>query len=50
METKKILVASYEEILSPKKDENEDRSYINWNGEPICECCGRRIKDINLDI
>lgn len=47
METKKILVASYEEILSPKKDENEDRSYINWNGEPICECCGRRIKDIN---
>ena len=47
METKKILVASYEEILSPKK--NEDRSYINWNGEPICECCGRRIKD-KLDI
>ena len=42
METKKILVASYEEILSPKK--NEDRSYIIGMGSQFANVAAEELK------
>lgn len=48
MSTIKIIGADWEQVGSPKRWENEERSYQNWKGEglpQLCGCCGKTIKN-----
>jgi len=50
MKTIKIIGAEWEKVSSPKRDENEERSYDNWTGSglpQLCGCCGKIIKDVS---
>ena len=50
MKTIKIIGAEWEKVSSPKRDENEERSYDNWTGSglpQLCGCCGKVIKDVS---
>ena len=45
----KMIVADWEQVVSPKREENEERSQIKGGeiGHNICGCCGKIIT--NLD-
>lgn len=46
MKNIKLIVADWEKVVSPKRDENEERSQekgVDWKN--ICGCCGKEIKD-----
>lgn len=48
MKTIKIIGADWELVASPKREENEEKSYQNWTGKGVpvlCGCCGKIIKD-----
>ncbi len=48
MKTIKIIGSDWDLVASPKREENEQKSYDNWTGKglpQICGCCGKVIKD-----
>ena len=50
MKTIKIIGAEWGLVASPKREENEERTYENWKGSDlpqICGCCGKAIKNID---
>lgn len=48
MKTIKIIGADWDLVVSPRREENEEKSYENWTGKglpPLCGCCGKIIKN-----
>ncbi len=49
MGTIKIIGADWDLVASPRRADNEDKSYANWKGKDLpqlCGCCGKVIKNV----
>ena len=40
----KIIVADWDKVTSPRRDENEEKA-MEKGAEYVCGCCGKEIKD-----